>query len=255
MTSETAFEMAVSSIRFGAGVTREVGADLAELGARRVLLVTDSIVRDLPPVRIAMESLLENGIDAVVYDRVRVEPTDTSFLDAIAFARERSFDGFVAVGGGSTIDTAKAVNLYTSCPAEFLDYVNPPIGKGLPVPGPLKPLMAIPTTAGTGSETTGVAIFDLKRMHAKTGIANRRLKPTLGYLDPDNTRTMPPEVAASSGLDILSHVIESYTAIPFTNRPRPERPMLRPAYQGSNPISDVWSMQALRMVAAYLVRA
>jgi hydroxyacid-oxoacid transhydrogenase len=133
--------------------------------------------------------------------------------------------------------------------------VNPPIGKGLPVPGPLKPLFAIPTTAGTGSETTGVTIFDLKRMHAKTGIANRRLKPTLGYLDPENTRTMPPQVAASTGLDILSHAIESFTAMPFTDRPLPERPIYRPAYQGSNPISDIWSMQALRMVAQFLVRA
>ena len=160
------------------------------------------------------------------------------------------------MGGGSTIDTAKAVNLYaTYPPADFLDYVNPPIGKGQPVPGPLKPLMAIPTTAGTGSETTGVTIFDLKRMRAKTGIANRRLKPTLGYLDPDNTRTMPPEVAASTGLDILSHAVESFTALPFTERPRPERPELRPAYQGSNPISDVWSLQAMRMVARFLIRA
>ena len=115
--------------------------------------------------------------------------------------------------------------------------------------------MAIPTTAGTGSETTGVSIFDLSRMHAKTGIASRRLKPTLGFLDPDNTRTMPPEVAASSGLDILSHAIESFTALPFTGRPLPERPALRPAYQGSNPISDIWSLQALRMVSQFIVRA
>jgi hydroxyacid-oxoacid transhydrogenase len=255
MTTETAFEMAASSIRFGAGVTREIGMDLSELGVRRVLLVTDPNVRGLPPVQVAMGSLHENGVDAVVYDRVRVEPTDASFLDAIGFAREHPFDAVVAIGGGSTIDTAKAANLYTSCPADFLDYVNPPIGKGMPVPGPLKPLMAVPTTAGTGSETTGVAIFDLESLHAKTGIAHRRLKPTLGYLDPENTRTMPSAVAASSGLDILSHAVESYTAMPFTDRPRPERPILRPAYQGSNPISDVWSLQALRMVARFLVRA
>ena len=256
MLKDTAFEMAVASVRFGVGVTRELGLDLKEMGARRVLVVTDPLVRQLPPVHAALESLEENGIAFDVYDRVRVEPTDESFLDAIAFARVRPYDAYAAIGGGSTIDTAKAANLYaTYPPADFLDYVNPPVGKGLPVPGPLKPLMAIPTTAGTGSETTGVAIFDLQRLHAKTGVASRRLKPTLGYLDPENTRTMPSEVAASSGLDILSHAVESYTAMPFTDRPRPERPALRPAYQGSNPISDIWAMEAMRMVARFLVRA
>jgi len=256
MAKDIAFEMAVSSVRFGAGVTREVGMDLADLGARRALVITDPTLAAMRPVAIVMESLRDSGVPATLYDRVRVEPSDESFLDAIAFARDGGYDAFVAVGGGSTIDTAKAVNLYTTYPpADFLDYVNPPIGKGLPVPGPLKTLIAIPTTAGTGSETTGVSIFDYRPLHAKTGIANRRLKPTLGFLDPENTRTMPPEVAASTGLDILSHAIESYTAMPFTDRPRPDRPSLRPAYQGSNPISDVWSMEALRMVSQFLVRA
>ncbi len=256
MSSDYAFEMAVSSIRFGTGVTREVGQDLADMSAAHVLVVTDQTLRSLKPVQTVLESLEANRIRHTVFDRVRVEPTDESFLEAIAFGRNAGFDAIVAVGGGSVIDTAKAVNLYvTYPPADFLDYVNPPIGKGLPVPGPLKPLIAIPTTAGTGSETTGVSIFDLTKLHAKTGIANRRLKPTLGMLDPDNTRTMPPEVAASSGLDILSHAIESFTAMPFTGRPMPDSPRLRPAYQGSNPISDVWSLQALRMVAKYLVRA
>jgi hydroxyacid-oxoacid transhydrogenase len=256
MPTDNAFEMAASAVRFGAGVTREVGADLADLGARTVLVVTDPIVARLPVMETASESLAANGIKATIFDGVRVEPTDESFLAAIAFAGRGSYDAFVAVGGGSTIDTAKAVNLYTTYPpGDFLDYVNPPIGKGLPVPGALKPLVAIPTTAGTGSETTGVSIFDLTRLHAKTGIANRRLKPTIGLLDPDNTRTMSPEVAASSGLDILSHAVESFTALPFTRRPRPGRPSLRPAYQGSNPISDVWSLQAMRLVARYLIRA
>jgi hydroxyacid-oxoacid transhydrogenase len=256
MSHDIAFEMSVASIRFGKGVTREAGMDLAEWGARHVLVLTDPVVRSLPPVHTVLQSLESSGLRYAIFDRVRVEPTDESFLEAIAFARDGSYDSFVAVGGGSVIDTAKAVNLYTTYPpADFLDYVNPPIGKGLPVPGPLKPLIAVPTTAGTGSETTGVSIFDLTRLHAKTGIANRRLKPSLGLLDPDNTRTMPPEVAASSGLDILSHAIESFTAMPYTGRPLPDRPALRPAYQGSNPISDVWSLQALRMVANYLVRA
>jgi hydroxyacid-oxoacid transhydrogenase len=253
---EYAFEMAASSLRFGAGVTAEVGLDLADLGVRRALVVTDPTIAALPPLATVLASLESAGVTAIVYDRVRVEPTDVSFRDAIAFTAGHAVDGLVAVGGGSVIDTAKAVNLYTTYPpADFLDYVNAPIGNAVSVPGPLKPLIAIPTTAGTGSETTGVSIFDLTAMHAKTGIASRRLKPTLGLLDPDNTRTMPSEVAASSGLDILSHAIESFTAMPYGSRPRPDRPALRPAYQGSNPISDVWSLQALRMVADYLVRA
>ena len=256
MSFDNAFEMAVSSIRFGKGVTREVGQDLADMGAMHALVLTDQTLRSLKPVQTVLESLEANKIRYTVFDRVRVEPSDESFLDAIAFGRDANFDAIVAVGGGSVIDTAKAVNLYvTYPPADFLDYVNPPIGRGLPVPGPLKPLIAIPTTAGTGSETTGVSIFDLTKLHAKTGIASRRLKPTLGMLDPDNTRTMPAEVAASSGLDILSHAIESFTAMPFTGRPMPDSPKMRPAYQGSNPISDVWSLQALRMVAKFLVRA
>jgi hydroxyacid-oxoacid transhydrogenase len=203
-----------------------------------------------------LEALEDRGVEFEVFDRVRVEPTDESLGDAIGFARAGEFDGFVAVGGGSTIDTAKAANLYATYPAgDFLEYVNPPIGRGQPVPGPLKPLLAVPTTAGTGSETTGVAIFDYTPLHAKTGIAHRRLKPTLGIVDPENTRSMPPEVAACGGLDVLSHAIESYTAIPFDQRPRPERPILRPAYQGSNPISDIWALEALRIVAEHLPRA
>jgi hydroxyacid-oxoacid transhydrogenase len=256
MAQEYAFEMAASSIRFGWGATREVGMDLAEAKTRRVLVVTDAIVRDLAPVATVRESLEANGIAYEVYDGVHVEPTEESCQDAARYAREGEFDAFVAVGGGSTIDTAKMANLYSTYPpADFLDYVNPPIGRGVPPPGPLKPLFALPTTAGTGSETTGVAIFDYRPLRAKTGVAHRRLKPTLGILDPENTATAPAAVAACSGLDVLSHAIESYTALAYSERPRPSAPILRPAYQGSNPISDIWSLEALRIVAKYLRRA
>lgn len=255
MEREYAFEMVTSGIRFGAGVTRELGAELSDLRKQHVLVFTDPNLRKLPPVATVLESLSAHKIRFSVFDRVRTEPTDESFKEAIAAAQAEDFDAFVAVGGGSTMDTAKAANLYSCYPADFLEYVNPPIGRGQPVPGPLKPLIAIPTTAGTGSETTGVAICDLESLHAKTGIAHRRLKPTIGLVDPDNTRTLPPEVAASTGLDVLSHAIESFTALPYLERPRPERPIMRPAYQGSNPISDVWSLEALRLVATYLKRA
>jgi hydroxyacid-oxoacid transhydrogenase len=255
MLHEYAFEMATSAIRFGSGATREVGADLVDWGVKKVLVFTDPHLRSLHPVVATLESLESNGVAWALFDRVRVEPTEQSMQEAIAFANANEYEAVVAVGGGSTIDTAKVANLYSCYPADFLDYVNQPIGKGKPVPGPLKPLIAIPTTAGTGSETTGVAIFDYKPLHAKTGIAHRRLKPTLGIVDPDNTRTLPPQVAAASGLDVLCHAIESFTAIPFQDRPRPERPILRPSYQGSNPISDLWSAEALRLTALYIRRA
>lgn len=255
MPSEYGFEMAAPAIRFGFGVTRELGSDLVDLGKHRVLLFADPALRALPPLATVQESLEKHKVRFSVFDRIHIEPTDESLREAVAAAQADDFDAFVALGGGSTIDTAKAANLYSCYPAELLDYVNQPIGKGLPVPGPLKPLIAIPTTAGTGSETTGVVIFDYVPLHAKTGISHRRLKPTLGLIDPENTITAAPAVAASAGLDVLSHAIESYTALPFTQRPMPERPLLRPAYQGSNPISDVWSLEALRRVAECLVRA
>lgn len=177
--------------------------------------------------------------------------------EAIEWTKNGNFDAFLAVGGGSVIDTAKIANLYNKYPdAEFLDFVNAPLGKGKPIDKPLSPLIAVPTTAGTGSETTGTAIFDMTSVRAKTGIAHRNMKPLLGIVDPLNSRTMPSQVAASSGLDVLCHALESYTALPYYERtPRPANPILRPAYQGSNPISDVWSHFALTMTVKYLRRA
>jgi hydroxyacid-oxoacid transhydrogenase len=247
--------MDTSSIKFGPGATREVGADMSRLGGRRVMVVTDPRLAAGEAVVTALDALRREGIDAVLYDRVRVEPTDATFMDAAVFAADGKFDGYVAVGGGSVMDTAKAANLYATYPAPLLTYVNPPIGEGTPVPGPIKPLIAIPTTAGTGSETTGVAIFDYEEMHAKTGIAHRALRPTLGIIDPDNTRTMPPMVAACSALDVLSHAVESFTALPYCERPAPDHPGLRPAYQGANPISDVWASKAMDAMARNIDRA
>lgn len=254
MLLDTAYEIATSNIRFGPGTTKEIGMDLKDRGLKRVMVLTDPNLREQAPVQTALTAIAEAGVEYALFDQVRVEPTDASFKAAIAFA-EQGFDGFVAIGGGSVMDTAKAANVYTTYPTDFLTYVNAPIGRGEPVPGPLKPLIAVPTTAGTGSETTGVAIFDLVAMKAKTGMAHRYMRPTLGIVDPDNTRSMPPQVAASTGLDVLSHALESYTALPFDQRPRPDRPQLRPAYQGSNPVSDLWALEALRLVEQFLPRA
>jgi hydroxyacid-oxoacid transhydrogenase len=252
---ETGFTMDTSSIKFGRGMTNELGYDVSRFGCRRVLVVTDERLATLPPVKVALASLDAAGVETTVFDRVRTEPTDGSFHDAIQFAAHGNFDGYVAIGGGSVMDTAKAANLYATYPADLLTYVNAPIGRAVPVPGPLKPLVAVPTTAGTGSETTGVAIFDYAAMGAKTGIAHRTLRPVVGIVDPENTRTLPPTVAACSGLDVLCHGLESYTALPFHQREAPASPALRTTYQGANPISDVWARRAVEMTAANILRA
>ena len=255
MQKDTAFQMAASNIRYGQGITAEIGMDLQDMGVKRPLVIMDPNLVDLPTGQAVVESLNQNGVAYDLFSEVSVEPTDSSFKRAAEVATEGNYDSFVAVGGGSTMDTAKAANLYSTYPADFFTYVNAPIGGGQPVPGPLKPLIAVPTTAGTGSETTGVAIFDYVEKKAKTGIAHRYMKPTLGIIDPDNTKTMPAAVAAATGLDVLSHALESFTAIPFDSRPKPDRPIQRPAYQGTNPISDIWSLRALEMVRDYLPRA
>ena len=255
MNFETIFTIEAASIKFGSGATREVGYDMKELGARRVMVVVDPHLTESETASNALRSLYGEGLDAVVYDRVRVEPTDLSLKEAVAFATAGKFDGYVAIGGGSTIDTAKVADLYSTYPADFLEYVNAPIGKATPVPGPLKPLVAIPTTAGTGSETTPVAIFDLSEMRAKTGISHRALRPRLGIVDPDNTRTLPRMAVACTALDVFCHGIESFTSLPFEQREAPESPRTRPAYQGANPVSSIWAAKALEIGSKYVLRA
>lgn len=239
MPNESIFTADASSVVFGPGATREVGARIRALGCRNVLVVTDPRVGELPPVSNTVASLEEAGVAYDIFADTRVEPTDVSWQQAIEAASQGGYDGFVSVGGGSVIDTAKIANLFSTWPDEFMAYVYPPLGEGKPVPGPLKPHIAIPTTAGTGSETTGNAVFDLSSAHVKTAISHRSLRPSVGIIDPENTRTMPPMVAACSGLDVLSHALESYTAIPFTNREAATDPLKRTVYQGSNPMSDV----------------
>ena len=255
MDMESVVRLDSVSIKYGFGATREVGSDIDELGAKRVMVVTDRNLVGEEPVKVTLGALEDAGVEPVLYSNTRIEPTDASLREAIDFASRGKFDGFVGIGGGSSMDTAKVADLYSTYPADFLTYVNAPVGQGSPVPGPLKPLICIPTTAGTGSETTGVAVFDLVAMHAKTGIAHRQLRPTLGIVDPQNTRTMPRMVAACTGFDVLAHALEAFTAIPYRQRQAPENPRLRPAYQGSNPLSDVWAAKAIEMTGSNIIRA
>lgn len=243
-------------VRFGVGATRELGYELTRRDVKRALVITDPHISGLGLATGVIAVIEEAGVEVVLYDQVHAEPDDRSFEQALRWQESQGeFDAYVAFGGGSVIDTAKAMNLYGTYPAPLLRYVNAPIGEGAPVPGPLKPLIAVPTTAGTGSECTPVIVLDLHAQHIKTGISHPAIRPTAAIIDPLHTVTMPPVVTAASGLDVLCHALESFTAIPYDARPAAASPDARPSYIGSNPIADLFSARAIELTGAYLRRA
>ena len=250
--SETVFTYAAPALKFGPGASAEIAFDLAQYGARRVLLVTDpGVAAAGHPGRIA-EQLTAAGLDVTTYDRVHVEPTDDSIEDAVAAARDSGpFDAIVAVGGGSSIDTAKAVNLLTTNGGELTDYLNRPVGDGRAPTEPLLPLVAVPTTTGTGSESTTICVLDVLSLKVKTGISHPRLRPTLAVVDPDLTLTQPAMVTAAAGMDILCHALESYTARWYSSFDA-KQPEQRVPYCGANPIADMWSEKAMSLLSGAL---
>jgi hydroxyacid-oxoacid transhydrogenase len=252
---ESIFTYGAPTLKFGDGASDEIGYDLAQLGARRALVITDAGVGATGlPARVA-EQMTRFDVEAVVYDGVRIEPTDESMQAAIDWARANGpWDAFVAVGGGSSIDTAKAVNLLLTNPGELLDYVNAPVGGGQAPINSLHPLVAVPTTTGTGSESTTICVLDVLAQRVKSGISHARLRPTLAVVDPMLTVTQPAGVTASAGMDILCHALESYTARAYTAVPR-KQPAQRVPYCGANPVSDMWSEKALSLLASSFRRA
>jgi len=253
--SETVFTYGAPALKYGAGASDEIGYDLSEYGAGRVLVITDpGVAATGHPQRVA-EQMAGFGIEVQVYDGVHVEPTDRSMRDAVEHARANGpWDAFVAVGGGSAIDTAKAVNLLTTNPGDLMDYVNAPVGGGAAPTQPLRPLVAVPTTTGTGSESTTVCVLDVLDQHVKTGISHPRLRPTLAVVDPRLTATQPSGVTASCGMDILCHALESWTARPYDSFDR-KSPEQRVPYCGANPIADMWSEKAMGLLAGAFRRA
>ena len=219
--TETVFTWGAPPLKFGVGALDEIGFDCAQLGLERVLIVTDEGVAATGIPGRAAESMQNAGLKPTVFSGAHVEPTDESFRAAAEFAGDTDWDGFVAVGGGSSIDTAKAINLLTTNPGDLMDYVNKPVGGGKAPTMPLKPLVAVPTTAGTGAESTAMCILDILALKVKTGISHPRLRPVLAVVDPLTTLTTPPHVTASCGMDILCHALESYTARHYESYLRP----------------------------------
>lgn len=254
-TGNSVFSIEAPRIKFGPGALAEVGWDAKSLGLRRIALLVDPAVRALPPFNVVTASLDGAGIEFCVFDRIMIEPTERSMLDAADFVAAEKVDGFISLGGGSTIDTAKVANLLSTHPADLKTYVNKPVGNASPPPGTLKPHIACPTTFGTASESTGIAVFDFLELNTKTGISHRLLRPTLGVLDPNCLESLPSLVLAANGFDVFSHAIESLTARSHRRHPVPDDPSARPLSQGSNPFSDLHCLEAMRIIGENLVKA
>lgn len=242
-------------VKFGFGVSREAGYEAKRLGIRKAVLVVGERLVDTKLAEEVKGSLEEAGVKVKVVTKVKIEPDDEALVEAFKEIEHDDADGFVALGGGSTIDTAKVLDLLHTYPRPLEDYINRPIGKGMIPPGPIKPLIAIPTTAGTGSESTSVAVLDVKKLKVKTGISNPYIRPTVALVDPLATITLPPMVTASSGLDVLNHAMESFTAHPYTSKPAIEDPSKRPVYSGATPLGDMLAIKAIMLTEKYLRRA
>jgi hydroxyacid-oxoacid transhydrogenase len=252
VSREQVFTLEATPLKFGRGGAADAGWELERLGVRRALVVTDPGVAAAGIPGRVRERIAAAGIETELWDRAHVEPTADSFAEAAAFAADGGFDGFVAVGGGSSIDTAKVADLIATHGGEVMDYVNAPVGEGRKPPSPLKPLLAIPTTCGSGAEATTVAVLDVPELRVKTGISHRYLRPDQAIVDPSLTETLPSDVVASCGLDVICHAAESFVAKPYSDREAPESPGDRPPYQGATPISDIWSAKALEYGGRYL---
>jgi alcohol dehydrogenase class IV len=249
-----AFTVEMPRITFGRGVLEEVGERASSWGIRRAAVFTDPYLVDGEHFARARASLAAAGIDAAIFSEVQIEPTDRSVLAAAAFLKDGNFDGVISVGGGSVMDTAKGALVYARYPASFETYFGPPVGAGQPLPGPVMPHVACPTTSGTGSEATGLSVIRFEALNTKFVLGSRHILPQEAVIDPACTDTLPPTVVASTGFDLLSHAIECYTARAYTHWAKIAKPSARLMIQGANPWSDLHAREALHIVGEYLER-
>ena len=248
------FTVEMPRLTFGRGCLLELGERIKARGVGRAAVITDRFLSGSRHMERALRSLDEAGVEHAVFDEILIEPSDVSVMEACRFLTGGDFDGVVSVGGGSVMDTAKAAMVYARYPAGFSTYFAPPIGAGVPVPGPVLPHIACPTTSGTGSEMTGLSVIRLMEHDTKYVLASRFILPDEALVDPACTDTLPARVMASTGFDLLSHAIECYTARAYTQWDKIQSPDGRPMIQGANPWSDLHAREALRIADGYLVR-
>jgi alcohol dehydrogenase class IV len=248
------FTVAIPKLTFGRGTLNETGKRAASLGIKKVALFTDSYLESGPLVATVLDSLKRESITPVVYSDIRIEPDDDTVMSAARFLQEAAVDGAISVGGGSVIDTAKAALLIAAHGGHIREYFAPPVGAGKPVTGPVLPHIACSTTSGTGSECTSISVIRVNELNTKFVIASPHLLPDIAVVDPQCCDTLPANVVASTGFDLLSHALECYTAKAYTSHAPVADPNARQLIQGANPFSDLSAREALDIVGKYLER-
>ncbi len=248
------FTIEIPKVTFGRGVLHEVGERAQALGMKQVALFTDANLEHGPYVASVKQSLTNVGLNFQIFSDIRVEPDDVCVDEAGKFLSSGNFDGVISVGGGSVIDAAKAAMVCAKYPRPVRDYFAPPVGEGIPIPGPLYPHIACPTTSGTGSECTSVSVLRIRELNTKFVFASPHMLPDAAVIDPTCCDTLPSNVVASTGFDLLSHALECYTAKAYSQWGAVKNPNARPLTQGANPWSDLAAVKALEIAGEYLVR-
>ena len=248
------FTVAMPKLTFGRGCLAEVGERVTQHSLKRVAVFTDDHLVNTSIVDTVKASLSAQGIDFGIFHDVRIEPCDDTVTRAAEFYKKGNFEAAVSVGGGSVIDTCKAALAVSVYNTPVMDFFAPPIGKGAPIPGPLPFHIACPTTAGTGSESTSISVLRVNDLNTKFVIANPWLLPDAALVDPANCDSLPPNVVASTGFDLLCHALECYTSKAHTQWDSIENPNARQLIQGANPFSDLFAPEALKIADQYLAR-
>lgn len=233
------------NLLFGRNAVRELGGVLDRIGSKRVFVVTDQVLARVGIVDQVKEAA---GRPIEVFDGGEPEPSLGMIRTGIAAAKEFRPDTIVGLGGGSNMDAAKLAAVVLGHGGDVLDYV----GENK-VPGPVMPLVCVPTTAGTGSEVSQAAVFTNTDIQLKVSVVSYYLRPTAAVVDPLLTVSCPPKVTADSGIDTLTHAIEGFTAVDNATYPLP--PGETSVYQGKNPLADMCAEKAITLVGKYLRRA
>lgn len=248
------FTVAMPKLTFGRGSLAEVGERASALNFRKIVLFTDSMLETGPIVETVCQSLKKQDIEFSIFSDIRIEPDDDCVMNAAAMLKQANPDGVVSVGGGSVIDTAKGALLVAQHGGHIRDYFAAPIGSAKPVPGPVLPHIACATTSGTGSECTSITVIRINELNTKFVVASPHLLATQAIVDPQCCDSLPANVVASTGFDLLCHALECYTARAYTRHPEVANPNARQLIQGANPFSDLGARKALEIAGEYLVR-